>query len=74
MSNKKRLDLKLSELYPAYSRRQIQSWIMQDRVAVEGRVVNKAGAQIPVDAVITLDAHEPKFVGRAGFKLEKTHL
>lgn len=71
MINKKRLDVLVHEQFPQFSRRQIQSWIMQDKVCVEGRVVNKAGAQIPEDAAITLNAEEPKFVGRAGFKLEK---
>lgn len=71
MANKKRLDVLVHEQFPQYSRQQIQSWIMQDKVHVEGRVVNKAGMQIDEDAAITLDAQEPKFVGRAGFKLEK---
>jgi len=68
---KKRLDLKVHELYPEYSRRQIQSWIMQGRVTVNEQVVTKGGMQVADDARITLDKDEPKFVGRAGFKLEK---
>lgn len=71
MANKKRLDVIVHEQFPQYSRRQIQSWIMQDKVTVEGRVANKAGVLVNEDAVIVLDAHEPKFVGRAGFKIEK---
>lgn len=68
---KKRLDLLLQERYPQYSRQQLQSWIMQARVAVAGTVVTKAGQAIPVDADVQLVVQEPKFVGRAGFKLEK---
>lgn len=71
MSNKKRLDLKLSELYPAYSRRQIQSWIMQGKVIVNDAVITKNGILIPDDARIILNVEEPKYVSRAGFKLEK---
>lgn len=68
---KKRLDLKVHELYPEYSRRQIQSWIMQGRVTVNEQVVTKGGMQVADDVRIVLDKDEPKFVSRAGFKLEK---
>jgi len=68
---KKRLDIIVHELYPQYSRCQIQSWIMQGRVTVDGNMATKAGMQVHDDASIVLDIQEPKFVGRAGFKLEK---
>jgi 23S rRNA (cytidine1920-2'-O)/16S rRNA (cytidine1409-2'-O)-methyltransferase len=71
MSSKKRLDVKLLELYPAYSRRQIQSWIMQGKVIVNDAVITKNGILIPDDARIVLNVEEPKYVSRAGFKLEK---
>lgn len=71
MSSKKRLDVKLLELYPAYSRRQIQSWIMQGKVIVNDAVITKNGILIPDDARIILNIEEPKYVSRAGFKLEK---
>jgi len=67
---KKRLDLFISEKYPQYSRRQIQSWIMQGKVTVEDKVVTKAGTQVSEDAQISIDLQEPKYVSRAGFKLE----
>lgn len=54
-----------------YSRRQLQGWIMQRRVKVDGMIVDKAGAQILPDAEIDLDINEPKYVSRAGYKLEK---
>lgn len=69
--SKKRLDVKLLELYPAYSRRQIQSWIMQGKVIVNDAVITKNGILIPDDARIVLNIEEPKYVSRAGFKLEK---
>lgn len=68
---KKRLDLVISEQYPSYSRRQIQSWIMQGKVRVDDQVVTKAGTPVAEDAVLTLDIEEPRYVSRAGFKLEK---
>jgi 23S rRNA (cytidine1920-2'-O)/16S rRNA (cytidine1409-2'-O)-methyltransferase len=71
MQKKNRLDAKIHDLMPQYSRRQIQSWIMQGRVQVDGLVVTKAGVQIGNDAEVVVDIQEPKFVSRAGFKLEK---
>jgi len=55
---------------PQYSRRQIQSWIMQGRVTVDGHILTKSGSQVPQEAEIVVDVQEPKFVSRAGFKLE----
>lgn len=71
MKKKIRLDQRVCELFPQYSRVQIQSWIMQGRVKVDGVVQSKSGAQIDEQAVIAVDAQEPKFVSRAGFKLER---
>lgn len=68
---KKRLDLVLHELYPMYSRQQIQSWIMQGKAAIEGRVNTKPGTMVNVQSRIELIVQEPKYVSRAGFKLEK---
>jgi len=45
--------------------------IMQGKVLVNGRVITKAGTPFADDAVLEVIAHEPKFVSRAGFKLEK---
>ncbi|MFC1842534.1 TlyA family RNA methyltransferase [Candidatus Dependentiae bacterium] len=71
MTNKKRLDVLVHELYPQYSRRQIQSWIMQGKIIVDDKVVTKSGTQVKPDVKIVITAKDPKFVGRAGFKLEK---
>lgn len=68
---KQRLDQLVSTLYPHYSRAQIQSWIMQGKVVVNGTVITKSGAAIAPDAEIVLTVEEPKYVSRAGFKLEK---
>ncbi len=71
MKIKKRLDQLIQEMAPTLSRRQIQSGIMQGKVRVDGTVVTKPGAQITEGTPVIFDFEEPKFVGRAGFKLEK---
>lgn len=68
---KRRLDLLILEKNPQFSRNQVQSFIMQGKVLLDGKILNKAGALVPVDADLILDIEEPKYVSRAGFKLEK---
>lgn len=68
---KKRLDVRLQELLPEYDERHIQSWIMQGKVFVDDQLVIKPGTQVADDAKITHNIEEPKFVSRAGLKLEK---
>lgn len=68
--SKQRLDEALQGLYPNHSRTLLQSFIMQGKVTVDGQVQMKAGVSVKYDAVIVLNAEEPKYVGRAGFKLE----
>ncbi len=70
MPEKKRLDHLIHEQMPQYSRRQIQSWIMQGKVTVDGRVISKSGTAVYEDAEIIVKAEEPKYVSRAGYKLE----
>jgi 23S rRNA (cytidine1920-2'-O)/16S rRNA (cytidine1409-2'-O)-methyltransferase len=69
--HKKRLDLVVHELYPNHSRQQIQSWIMQGKVIVDGSVITKPGTPVFETAVMIVNAQEPKYVSRAGAKLEK---
>lgn len=69
-STKIRLDVRVQELAPALSRTQIASLIMQGKVLVSGEPVTKAGALINSDAELQLNFEQPKYVGRAGFKLE----
>lgn len=71
MIEKKRLDQLLHEREPHYSRAQIQSWIMQGKVSVDGKIITKPGTIIAVDTPLTYVFKEPKYVSRAGFKLEK---
>lgn len=68
---KKRLDILVQEKYSQFSRNQIQSWILQGKVTVNGKVVDKAGMLVSAESEIMLAVKEPKYVSRAGFKLEK---
>jgi 23S rRNA (cytidine1920-2'-O)/16S rRNA (cytidine1409-2'-O)-methyltransferase len=68
---KKRLDIWLLELLPEYDDRHIQSWIMQGKVFVDGEKETKPGTLVSEDAKITHSIEEPKFVSRAGLKLEQ---
>lgn len=71
MRTKKRLDHIVAQLYPNLSKNIIQSLIIQGRVKVEGSIVTKPGTMLPSEVSIELDQHEPKYVSRAGLKLEK---
>lgn len=71
MKLKKRLDILIQEQFTQYSRTQIQSFIMQNKVSVENKIINKAGTLIDQEKQITLNIEIPKYVCRAGFKLEK---
>lgn len=70
-NKKERLDLVVQALYPSLTRNQIQSFIMQGMVTVDGEVVTKAGHQTSPAAIVQLLQTAPKYVCRAGFKLEK---
>ncbi|KAG5586233.1 hypothetical protein H5410_046667 [Solanum commersonii] len=67
---KRRLDELCLERFQQYSRTFIQSWILQGKVFVDGKVVTKAGTQIPDKAVVEIMAEIPKYVCRGGHKLE----
>lgn len=71
MKEKKRLDQRVLELYPDLSRTLIQSIIMQGKVSVDGEVITKPGTQVTDDLPIIVDVEKPKYVSRAGEKLEK---
>jgi 23S rRNA (cytidine1920-2'-O)/16S rRNA (cytidine1409-2'-O)-methyltransferase len=71
MKLKKRLDACVQDHYPQYSRNQIQSFIMQGKVMVNGACVTKPGVSIGTEAQVVVMVDEPKYVCRAGWKLEK---
>ncbi|MFH1643649.1 MAG: TlyA family RNA methyltransferase [bacterium] len=68
---KKRLDLLIKDKYPNLTRNQIQGFIMLGKVKLEGKVLDKPGTILDVNSDIILEVDEPKYVSRAGFKLEK---
>lgn len=70
MKLKKRLDVAVTELYPDLSRQQIQSLIMQGLVKIDDKPVTKHGFQVTDDADIIVNYIPPRYVSRAGFKLE----
>ncbi|KAK4419739.1 putative rRNA methyltransferase YqxC [Sesamum alatum] len=67
---KRRLDEVCLERFQQYSRNFIQSWITQGKVFVDGKVVNKCGTPVSDKAVVEIKAEVPKYVCRAGYKLE----
>jgi len=69
--NKLRLDTRLAALYSRYSKTQLQAWIKEGKVTVDGTIVTKPGMLITEHALLVVDVPEPKYVSRAGLKLEK---
>ncbi len=66
-----RIDKLVQDQFPEYSRTQIQSWIIQGAVLVDGAVITKPGITVETTAHIQITAEEPKYVSRGGLKLEK---
>ncbi|MCP4482106.1 MAG: TlyA family RNA methyltransferase [bacterium] len=66
---KKRLDILLLEKKLVKTRTEATALIMSNKVKVEDEIINKAGSQINLDANITVDIIENKFVSRGGLKL-----
>lgn len=69
-SHKKRLDAAVIKQRPTLTRNQAQELIKQGHVTVDGKVITKPGAQVASNTIITLTQTSPKFVSRAGLKLE----
>ena len=69
MAEKNRLDRLLVARQIAPSRSKAAAIIMAGEVQVDGRLVDKPGAMIRLDAHISVKA-KPRYVGRGGFKLE----
>jgi 23S rRNA (cytidine1920-2'-O)/16S rRNA (cytidine1409-2'-O)-methyltransferase len=66
---KKRLDLALLERGLVDSRAKAQSLIMARRILVNGKHVDKAGANVADDDVLAIEELEHPWVGRGGMKL-----
>ena len=64
-----RLDTLLHERGLVNSRTRGRSSVLAGLVRVDGRPATKAGALVPADAEVTLDAPDHPYVGRGGVKL-----
>ena len=71
MSVKQRLDSLLVEKGFFPSREKAKSSIMAGLVKVDGKTVDKAGTEVPVDAPIEVAGPAIPYVSRGGLKLEK---
>lgn len=67
---KERLDARVAREHQNLSRNQIQNFILEGKVLVDGKVVTKPGLKVTQENNVELTIEEPKFVSRAGFKLE----
>ena len=70
MVRKERLDKLLVEKGIVQSRERARALIMSGKVAVEGKLIDKPGVQINVEANLKLRGEESPFVSRGGKKLE----
>ena len=68
---KERLDVLLVKKGLAPSREKAKTMIMEGNVFVNNQREDKAGTNIPEDAVIEIKGHTMKYVSRGGLKLEK---
>ncbi len=68
-SDKSRLDLLLVERGLAESRQKARALILAGKVSVSGAKVTKAGALVPADAPLEVEAGD-RYVSRGGLKLE----
>ena len=68
---KVRLDFLVQQQMPELSRTLISGLIVQGKVFVDGQLIVKPGVQVYDNVPLRVDFEEPKYVGRAGFKLER---
>lgn len=71
MSEKKRLDIILTERGLAPSREKAKAIIMSGNVFIGGQKADKAGESFPDDVEIEVRGNENAYVSRGGLKLEK---
>lgn len=62
---KRRLDELCIEKFPDIERNVIVSWIAQGKIAVDKKVIDKAGTRIAADASIVINAKLEKYVCRS---------
>ena len=64
-----RLDAVLVARGLAATRERARALILAGQVRINGQTATKAGAAVPPDAIVTLDAPDHPYVGRGGIKL-----
>ncbi|WP_457677540.1 TlyA family RNA methyltransferase [Thermovibrio sp.] len=67
---KERLDKLLVEKGLVKSRERAKALIMAGKVLVDGKVIDKAGAQVPKEAKVEVKGEDIPYVSRGGLKLE----
>jgi len=67
---RERLDKLLVEKGLVKSRERAKALIMAGKVLVDGKVVDKAGAQVPAEAKLEVKGEDIPYVSRGGLKLE----
>jgi 23S rRNA (cytidine1920-2'-O)/16S rRNA (cytidine1409-2'-O)-methyltransferase len=67
---KERFDKLLVEKGIVQSRERARAFIMEGRVAVDGRILDKPGTRVAVDAQLQLREEDQTYVSRGGKKLE----
>ena len=70
MPVKQRLDLLVVEKGLAPSRQRARALIMAGKILVDCQRIDKPGAQVPVDADISVKGEDLAYVSRGGLKLE----
>jgi len=66
----KRLDQALAEMFPDYSRSRLKEWILQDKVQVNGRVVNVPREKLVGEEEIEINAEIEVQVQHEGQKIQ----
>ena len=69
IAKKQRLDQILFNRNLAESKTKAQAMIMAGQVCVEGKIINKSGFNININAAIEINTLGPKWVSRGAFKL-----
>jgi 23S rRNA (cytidine1920-2'-O)/16S rRNA (cytidine1409-2'-O)-methyltransferase len=70
VQRKERFDKLLVEKGIVQSRDRARALIMEGRVTVDGRIIDKPGTRVEVDALLELQGEDQPYVSRGGKKLE----
>ena len=71
LARKERLDKLLVKKEIVQSRERARAFIMEGKVTVDGRIIDKPGTRVPLDAKLGLRGKDQPYVSRGGLKLEE---